>query len=45
MEYSLEKKRHAFASWNDAAELKERLESGTIPTKSDSQLEKTTLQE
>lgn len=45
MEYSLEKKRHAFASWNDAAELKERLGSGTIPTKSDSQLEKTTLQE
>ena len=45
MEYSLDKKRHAFASWNDAVELKERLESGTIPTKSDSQLEKTTLQE
>ena len=45
MEYSLEKKRHAFASWNNAVELKERLESGTIPTKSDSQLEKTTLQE
>ena len=44
MEYRREKMRHAFASWNDAAELKERLESGTIPTKSDSQHEKTTLQ-